>query len=1016
MKNLLILIASCLTFAVSNANTYYVSPTGNDSNPGTLAQPFLNLSKLSIVLRAGDIAYVRGGVYNSTAGNGASIHFLLQNLTGTSSSPITIQAYPGEVPMFNCANITPTNDNPFLMVVLNSSYVKLKGFVVKNLKQVASGNGVSRGFMFQHSNNCTLELFDIFNIGGTGFTFDHSDYNLILNCDSHNNGDGMSPDTWNFGDGFTSTGGDPSSNNTFSGCRTWMNGDDGWDFFAWSGTKVTITNCWSFWNSIKPWGLSGTQPDEATMTPADPSLWANNTAYRTSTTSGEGFKLGGFNVGGPGPVGMPTTLKKYLDHCVSFENSGTGFTANMEAQYSHQMQLLNCISYNNGNDGFGFGTGRSTGIAMIFKNCVSANNNKLQSGADWVYDGLPNNISNNDWASTYQGVNYGNLAPGIQATTADFLSVTSTGVTGARQADGSLPNISFLKLNTTSDLVNAGINVGLPFVSTAPDLGACESNGSTSNITPTSNAGADQTITLPVNSVSLNGSGTDPDGTIASYAWTKLSGPSSGTIGTPAAATTSVSGMIQGVYQFQLTVTDNKGATGTDIVQVIVNPVVVVTNTAPTANAGADKTVTLPTTTVSLSGSGADANGTISAYRWTKISGPTSAAITTATAASTTVTALVQGVYRFELKVTDNAGATGKDTVQVTVNAAGNIAPVVNAGADIVITSPTVITSLSGSATDADGTIASYSWTKVSGPTGLTITTPLVAVTTITALVQGVYKFELKATDNGGAIGRDTVQVTVNALPSSTTAYGGVRWAIPGKIEAENFDNGGMNVAYYDDSRSNFGNYYRTTEAVDIQASSEGSPNIGWIAAGEWMKYSVNVTAAANYTLGARVAASAAGKSFRVEMDGVTIATVTVPNTGSTQTWQTVNMSGIALTAGTKTMRIYAISGGSYNLNYVTFTKGTVAARVAEAGTSVTAFAIPLSNSYTISLNDEATGLYSLSLLNAAGKEVWKKEVNKSSNTTVTETVYMGNLANGEYELQVTDPAGEIKKTTLNKN
>ena len=97
------------------------------------------------------------------------------------------------------------------------------------------------------------------------------------------------------------------------------------------------------------------------------------------------------------------------------------------------------------------------------------------------------------------------------------------------------------------------------------------------------------------------------------------------------------------------------------------------TNQAPTANAGADKTLTLPTNTVSLTGSGADADGTISTYSWTKLNGPAGGIIGRANAAATTITALQQGVYTFRLQVTDNKGATALDDVTVTVNvAAGN--------------------------------------------------------------------------------------------------------------------------------------------------------------------------------------------------------------------------------------------------------------------------------------------------------------------------------------------------------
>jgi len=95
--------------------------------------------------------------------------------------------------------------------------------------------------------------------------------------------------------------------------------------------------------------------------------------------------------------------------------------------------------------------------------------------------------------------------------------------------------------------------------------------GGSGNISPTAAAGTDQTITLPTASVSLTGSGTDADGTIASYAWAQVSGPSLATLGTPSSQNTSASVLVQGTYIFRLTVTDNNGATGTDEVQVVVN-------------------------------------------------------------------------------------------------------------------------------------------------------------------------------------------------------------------------------------------------------------------------------------------------------------------------------------------------------------------------------------------------------------------------------------------------------------
>ncbi|MFI5185159.1 MAG: PKD domain-containing protein [Chitinophagales bacterium] len=280
------------------------------------------------------------------------------------------------------------------------------------------------------------------------------------------------------------------------------------------------------------------------------------------------------------------------------------------------------------------------------------------------------------------------------------------------------------------------------------------------NQPPVANAGSDMTITLPVNSTTLNGSGTDPDGTIVSYQWSKISGPSQYRVGSSRQAQTTISNLVQGIYLFELKVTDNSGATAADTVQVTVNPAPI--NQPPVANAGADIIITLPVNTVTLNGSGNDPDGTIASYQWTKISGPSQYIIASIAQAQTTVNNLVQGIYSFVLKVTDNSGATATDTVQVTVNAAPNQSPLANAGSDITITLPVDSATLNGSGTDPDGTIASYQWTKISGPSQYNIVSATQGQTIINNLVQGIYEFELKVTDNSGATGKDTVQVTVN--------------------------------------------------------------------------------------------------------------------------------------------------------------------------------------------------------------------------------------------------------------
>jgi hypothetical protein len=277
-----------------------------------------------------------------------------------------------------------------------------------------------------------------------------------------------------------------------------------------------------------------------------------------------------------------------------------------------------------------------------------------------------------------------------------------------------------------------------------------------SNQAPTAIAGSDVSITLPTSSVSLNGSSSfDTDGTINTYAWSKISGPSTFTISTPGSANTNVTGLVAGTYVFRLSVTDDDGATATDDVTVTVNNA----NVAPTANAGSDVLISLPTNSVSLSGSAsADSDGTISTYAWAKVSGPSTFTISTPGSVNTNVTGLVAGTYVFRLTVTDNQGATATDDVTVTVNQG----PVAHAGSDLNIQLPVNSVNLSGStSTDSDGTIVSYHWSKVSGPTTYNITNEDAVSTSVTNLVAGTYTFRLTITDNNGATSFDDVVVVV---------------------------------------------------------------------------------------------------------------------------------------------------------------------------------------------------------------------------------------------------------------
>ncbi len=163
----------------------------------------------------------------------------------------------------------------------------------------------------------------------------------------------------------------------------------------------------------------------------------------------------------------------------------------------------------------------------------------------------------------------------------------------------------------------------------------------------------------------------------------------------------------------------------------------------------------------------------------------------------------------------------------------------------------------------------------------------------------------------------------------SSTPFTGTPIALPGTIEAENFDNGGAGVAYFDTTPGNSGGQYRSTD-VDIEATADagGGHNIGWIAPGEWLNYTVNVTAAGTYTLEFRVASAGAGGTFHVEVNGVDrTGPLTIPNTGGWQSWTTITKTGVSLSAGQQVWRVVfdtlGPGGVVGNLNWVRVASGS---------------------------------------------------------------------------------------------
>src|SRR5437773_1190663 len=153
----------------------------------------------------------------------------------------------------------------------------------------------------------------------------------------------------------------------------------------------------------------------------------------------------------------------------------------------------------------------------------------------------------------------------------------------------------------------------------------------------------------------------------------------------------------------------------------------------------------------------------------------------------------------------------------------------------------------------------------------------------------------------------DLNSIRVSAM-SAPSPYSGVPIAIPGAFEAENFDFGGEGVAYHDNVPGNAGGQYRLGEDVDIILSTDpagGGYVVNNFETGEWLAYTINVAASAQYDIEIRASSGFPNSAFHIEIDGINVTgSILVPNTGSWSTFQWIGEKGVALTAGVHVLKV----------------------------------------------------------------------------------------------------------------
>jgi hypothetical protein len=422
-------------------NAYYVAPPplGDDRNPGTKEKPWATWNRAfnALQVRPGDTVYFRGGIYYHNYLDGGYGWRCTTN--GTPENYVHFLNYPGETPILDCGEIKPAYTLNYPVYMRHLSYVHFRGLHIRNVWQ-ADGEDEVTAWSINESHHIIVERCVVYNTHGLAFGCNGSNEILYLNCDSYNNCDSLTtvpasnPKPGNDGTGFSDFNwATTDTRNYYVNCRAWNCGDQG--FTSGSIGYTEYDGCWSFGNGQLEGG-------------------------------GHGFKMGWV------AEIDETIINRLYKNCLAVYNRRYGFDSNDQEYLCGALHLYNNTTYHNGyyNQGLvgaGFYVYRTQDtpereMRRVYKNNLSYHNEYgdiiLGKNAVYVHE-------NNSWDNP----------PGITITDASFLSLDSTGLSGPRKPDGSLPDLDFLKLAPGSPAIDAGTrSTGLDYNGKAPDLGAYE--------------------------------------------------------------------------------------------------------------------------------------------------------------------------------------------------------------------------------------------------------------------------------------------------------------------------------------------------------------------------------------------------------------------------------------------------------------------------------------------------------------------------------------------------------------
>lgn len=418
-----------MNFSLS-ARTYYIAVDGDDDNAGTMAAPFATLNKAQSLVQSGDTVYFRGGTYRikeeqimTPASGDIWAHVFDMSKSGTSENQrIHYFGYEGERPIFDMSDVKPV-DRRVIAFYVSGSNLHFRNFEVIGTQVTIVGHTQSECFRNDGGNNNIYENLAMHDGMAIGFYLVRGSNNLVLNCDAYNNWDYIS-DGGRGGnvDGF---GGHPTNTtsigNVFRGCRAWWNSDDGFDLIS-AYAAYTIENCWAFYNGYKP-GTFEVAGD------------------------GTGIKAGGYGMAetADAPSAIPMHI---IRNNIAYYNHNQGLYAN-----HHLGGILweNNTGYMNPSN-FNMLTRKSRDEAVD----VDGYGHVIRHNLSFSPRTAGRHIINVD-ESLSQISNNSFLPVNMEVTADDFVSLDESQLMWPRNPDGSLPDIDFLKLKTSSAFYAAGM-------------------------------------------------------------------------------------------------------------------------------------------------------------------------------------------------------------------------------------------------------------------------------------------------------------------------------------------------------------------------------------------------------------------------------------------------------------------------------------------------------------------------------------------------------------------------------